>query len=408
MEEQYKFQGDNEEAVNNLLSSEILKTDENLEGAEGGADNQGVEQLKKISKNNIKKIEDEIQKINDDLDKYQRGDQTGIQDTLNEIKKILTQKYKNPIVAHASKNRIIGQINSTTNRKKLSEFKQKVTQEQNSDSRKEYSNTGEMNEAQFKSHDFVFLNIYPESSEKKDMRDVLSKSRFLRENYAQSESPYARDASTYVYDLDQVLKETGQVVAVLRDPVYPSGGKTTEERQKRIGMSPHRFVGSSREGEYKYAIGKTDSKDNTYIYQTRQNIFEGEDINNALSKNVLRGIYRILLVEQKQETNEFLMRLEKITQYQDKETQYQEIEKLTKMFQYPQLMVSGALTTKIAKEYLWQDEKPELYGAVAATMETNKENEKLKGEVTVQGGCNNQKNTPDRSNNEVKLINCNH
>jgi hypothetical protein len=307
-------------------------------------DKSSVEKLEDISKNNRELLKGKI----DGLDKALQG-KPGRNELLKNIQMfcntILPAYYKFPIVAHASKNKIDDRINSTANRQKASAFVRGLS---GNNKVSKLTNTNDMNTKHFNSHNFTFHNIYPNYKSEDYKNEVLKNTRFVKENYALPESEISSSAHTYFSDFEQLFTSDENTVVTLRDPVYPSGGKSVQESKKRIEKDGFVELLSSNQGEYKFKIG--DNKPNEY--KTRHNIFAGkEDIEYALSHNVLEGLLRLAVYS----TDENAEKLDKslgeaIEAYESylasktKETAKtldMKVDRIIKYFQYPQLLHSN-------------------------------------------------------------------
>lgn len=272
-------------------------------------------------------------------------------ETIGKVADEVARRYTEGSYAHASNRRIEGHILTANDRREIERYAMKVG---NSQREEKTNHTAGTNVDQFASHDFVFLNVYPKTNPQ-HLSETLKATRYLRETPELPTSPYAADAQSFVYGHAHFFgREDGRlVVATMRDPVYPAGGKDADDKVlARVGQGIGKYV-SHTQGEVRRTIGTL--RDD---YRTHENVFVGDDIPKALRKNVELGLYKayVGLSEQRKANpsdTEVQTSIDTLTQTikaatatADSPEKDRAIGQLVKMFQYPQLMVSGSVPTR--------------------------------------------------------------
>jgi hypothetical protein len=340
LEEKHVFAEDKETAARNLLSSSLLKKSDKEEQGESTE-----KDLMKLSEANLKRIGEDVEGLKKEIEVS--GTKLPIITLVTEFVKKLKSLYEDPVVSHASKSDITNQINSTANRKKLDAFAEKVKSVH--ESRTGLTNTSATNTNSFVSHDFTYLNVYPQISDKSARKEILKATRFLREDYTKKQSPIAKDAHSYLFGMDKLITSDKLAVLALRDPVHPSGGMTEGERKARVeNNNPLTKYLSAHDGGYKYTVGK--DKKRQYIYNTKDNLFVGNDIPFSLVKNVEMGIYRMFVCLEECDQKTLGKQLKDVVVDKEGIEQEKAIMQIVKWFQYPQLMISGSLSVKDVSE----------------------------------------------------------
>ncbi len=274
--------------------------------------------------------------------------------------------YEAPVFCHATARSARGFLYSTTLVTQMMTFAAKFGKSDIGEKQKA-SNTSLVNTAQFQTHDFVFLNVYPAFADETAKKKTLGATRFLRADYFGDPrtAPPAPGAKSFTFSRQHL----GNMIVLLRDPACPSGGKDEAEARKRINKPPPssevpaaasasssslpagkpsdnegRFIRHLRGaggGEYAYTVG---TKGREHVYRSREHVFYGEDVPQALVLNVAKGLYELKDGFAPEEWEKYKGELP-----MDKPAE------LIKYFQYPQALVPGSVVLpdkdKDAAEY---------------------------------------------------------
>jgi len=220
------------------------------------------------------------------------------------------------------------------------------------------SRTGSMNESFLSAHPFIFFNVAINVASAADHKGLFLASRYLYATVADRKNKkMADDASTYVLDYAFLKDRPSTLMMTLRDPVRPiedkpeivekfrtaletvfGGAFSSEIAGKQVDGGFRRFLtGGSSNGRFKAVIGNE-----PYSYYTYDNLFVNDDILPALSLNVEREIWRLMKNGSPAERVVILNKLREVLTLTGL-AQETAIIAITKLFQYPQLMVSGSV-----------------------------------------------------------------
>lgn len=340
-------QHDVEQAAETMLQSPLLNgVRDGLQGTTAR------ERLQNLSTTNLARYDREISEQKERLaDVFDKNHEK----MLRTIKKAVAEiehRYDGASYVHASNKRIEGHILTATDRGEIETYSAHLSGSQ----KKEKTNhTAEMNAGRFYSHDCVFFNVYADVRDE-HLRATLKSTRYLKQAPELTISNIAPEAQSFLYRANHLFGHGNErlLVATMRDPVYPAGGKNADEAvRKRVGQGVGTYL-SHEEGGFTRRVGDTVER-----YRTSENIFVGEDIPVAMKKNVELGIYRTLAslgelgkadkpesARAKEQAQAFFTDIRTLGNPDaPREARDAAMEALVKTFQYPQLMVVGAVQT---------------------------------------------------------------
>ncbi|MBX9400894.1 hypothetical protein K4L06_06180 [Lysobacter sp. BMK333-48F3] len=363
-----------------FLSSRMLQ-DHPANRARDATDLSPVERLQRISSHNLAEIRDEISVYRA---KFASDDRLRQYNPLIARAIASTQaRYEDGLASHASNTRINGAILPTSDRQDIQCFAQSLT----GDARRaaKVTHTSETNTQHLATHDFAFFNVYPRTNDQLKA-ELLSATRYLREKPEVSDSPVSASAQSFTFKLKDLTREPLTVVA-LRDPVYPAGGPTAAEARHRLegrdGLATYHGSDPAA-GSAKRMFGTE-----TDHYRTPHRLFTGSDAQQALTAHVQLGLYKSFYglhqagaqerhadPTQSREYRLFRLVADVSAERRESETaqecavrQDKAALSLTKLFQYPQLMVAGPVATQQAERFVptqAADDRQRPQGAPAA------------------------------------------
>jgi hypothetical protein len=337
----------------------------------------GEQKLDAISRQNLQGMRDEIRQL-----KAEFQADAGLRTYLPAVEKTreaVAERYSGAIVAHASNRHIEGQLLCTRDRQDI-----QATCATLSGSREKMdkaTNTAAMNTNHLDSHDFVFFNVYPKMGQELT-NSMLNSTRYLKTDPGLARSAIAPDAQSFVMGLDALAKP-GRVCAIaLRDPAYPCGGTDDDQARARLAGGSQHFgrdgvssVTSQSQCNFSRRFGAVEDR-----YNTSERVFSGKHIQEALAANVELGVLRAYKgLHQDQAAKpapttpdesplyRFQKTVHTATTVGASETPEQTEQRdkamlaLIKLYQYPQLMVSGPVQLQDAQVHqpkgavAWQD-----------------------------------------------------
>jgi hypothetical protein len=307
------------------------------------------EKLQMLSHNNLEAINRGIEdyRSNETIGKYSKIIDTFMAD--------VEKRYANGTATHATNNMVQGCIACTSDRKTIEEAAIELSGDRKASQK--LSHTAATNTNQLQTHDFVFFNVYPKTHEDLQKEQLLS-TRYLRENPEVKGSPMAANARSFTFPIDQLADKEGKLsIVALRDPVYPVGGTTKEDAQARMEKG-----GFSTYVDKAHSAGTAERKFGELVdrYDTHRNIFVGPDIEKALVANVQHGLYKTFdglhAAAEKNPSDErersFYTKLHSINEMAEGKDKDRAVNDVIKMYQYPQLLVSGSVPVKDAQLFL--------------------------------------------------------
>ncbi|MBN7135643.1 hypothetical protein A7A76_12925 [Lysobacter enzymogenes] len=343
---------DPEQDAKTLLASPMLAG--HPARAADGFDKLGsVGKLEAISRSNLQEMRDEIAKYKE------LHAANGMSDTFG--KKIdafvadVGERYAQGIASHASNRPIAGHILATSDREQIQEFAQALTN--NKSQPQSVSHTSEYNTRYLKSHDFAFFNVYPATNPEMQ-KQMLSATRYLCEKPEIAGSPIAKDAQSFSFNLPGLVNQTQDgaqrlTLLTLRDPVRPTHGGSEAEVKARM---------EGKEGLASYsggtpAMGTATRKFGTETdsYDSARRVFVKGDSLEALKANVELGLYKAAYGLSKGEKSvdptqnkdyKLYGMLNEATAPGEGAAKDRATMQLVKLFQYPQLMVSGPVSVQ--------------------------------------------------------------
>ncbi len=325
----------------NFLASPLLSGRTELLGP-GSA----REKLQSLSHNNL-------EAINAGIERYRGHETLGrYSAVIDKFMADVEQRYANGTATHATNNKVEGSIACTNDRKTIEAAAIELSGDRKASQK--LSHTAATNTNQLETHDFVFFNVYPKTHEDLQKEQLLS-TRYLRENPEVKGSPIAADARSFTFPIDQLADKDGKLsIVALRDPVYPVGGTATEDARKRMEHG-----GFSTYVDKAHGPGTAERKFGELVdrYETHRNLFVGADIEKALVANVQHGLYKTFdglhTAAQKngadQREEDFFRKLHGINEMPEGKDKDRATGDIIKMYQYPQLLVSGSVAVKDAQ-----------------------------------------------------------
>lgn len=329
----------------------------------------GGDQLDAISRHNLQGMRQEAMALRrefaaDPWLKERLGD-------VDRARDAVAERYRGGIVAHASNRHIEGQLLCTNDRGEIQDLAKELSGSKAKMDK--FSHTAPTNTAHLDSHDFVFFNVYPGAGTE-TRNAMLNGTRYFKTTPEDARSAVAADAQSFVFGLNK-FGGSGQVCALaLRDPVYPCGGTTGEDAHKRLGVGGLATVGSQEACQFNRKFGTVDDN-----YKTSERIFSSKNMHEALTLNVELGMLRTfkgLYEQQKTEpapldhTSTPLYRFQTMVgaaapaaSGADADKTDKAMVSLIKMYQYPQLLVSGPVQLQEAEVHQpkgatqWQDQQ---------------------------------------------------
>lgn len=317
----------------------------------------GEQKLDAISRHNLQGMREEIRQLKAE---FQHND--GLRPHLAAVDKArdaVAERYAGAIVAHASNRHIEGQLLCTRDRQDIQAAC--ATLSGSREKMDKASNTAAMNTNHLDSHDFVFFNVYPKMGQELTT-SMLNSTRYLKADPGVERSATAVQAQSFVMGLDDLAKP-GRVCAIaLRDPAYPCGGTDDEQARARLGGGSAHFgrdgvstLGSQDKCTFTRRFGAVEDR-----YHTSERVFSGKHMHEALSANVELGMLRAFKGLHQDQAGKpapaspddsplyrFQKTVHTATTPAANETPEQAGARdkamlaLIKLYQYPQLMVSG-------------------------------------------------------------------
>ena len=266
------------------------------------------------------------------------------------------KRYDGAKAVHATNNAIDGCISCTNDRKQFDELSVSLSGTKTASSK--LSHTSATNTSQLETHDFVFFNIYPQVDSSRCERELLVSTRYLREKPEIKDSPFAKDACSFTFAADTLTgRDDKLAIVALRDPVYPSGGTTPLDVEKRMS---HEGVATCTNGNPDVGTAHRRLGALPDVYRTHENLFVGADIKPALVENVERGLlktFKGLHLQDGEQRREdggayaFYRRLHDVVGMQDGYEKDKAILGVVKLYQYPQLLVTGSVPVRDAEVF---------------------------------------------------------
>ncbi|QWP75584.1 hypothetical protein J5226_18485 [Lysobacter sp. K5869] len=336
------------EIVNSDLFKDRVKTPVAPETA--------MDKMAQISSENLQRLRDQRDDYSKQLHAIPRGAQYA--ELAAKFHDIAAEKYRNGDATHATNTAVANNILCTSDRGHIRDFAASVSN--NKETGAKLTNTAETNTRLLKSHDYVFFNVYPDLYDDKK-NELRGSTRYLKSEPGMKDSKEAPDARSYSYTLPDLIKDAkGPVLIALRDPVYPAGGTTSgsEEISKRLGQ------GIAEAGNYTQSPGKAVRDIGTVkdVYESHQNFFVGKDAVEALALNAQVGVLKTFVGMRGLSNNDPNRYTDQELQFHGKvsgavngdvhkphddksQAAYRDDKTLEvlKMYQYPQLMVSGSV-----------------------------------------------------------------
>jgi hypothetical protein len=302
------------------------------------------ENLQALSRNNLEAVGRQIGEYKQDKDvaPYSK--------IIDMFTHEVAARYEHAGATHATNQAITGCISPTTDRQHIESLAIQLTGTKTSGPK--LTHTSATNTAQIQTHDFVFFNIYPQTGPEVQKEQLLS-TRYLLEKPEIKGSPYAADARSFTLPLDALAGRTDKLTVVaLRDPVYPAGGTSETDVRKRMeqpGIATCTRTSPEVGTAHRHLGALEDS------YRTHENVFVGEHIKPALIMNVELGLqktFKGLHMQDGPDNREsgqaynFFKRLDDTLKMTDGPAKDRAVMGVIKLYQYPQLLVSGAVSVQ--------------------------------------------------------------
>ncbi|BAV97082.1 hypothetical protein [Lysobacter enzymogenes] len=386
---------DPEQDAKTLLASPML-AGHPARSAEGFDKLSSVGKLEAISHSNLQEMRGEIARYKE------LHAANGLADTFG--KKIDTfvadvgERYAQGMASHASNRPIAGHILATSDREQVQDFAQALTN--NKSQPQSVSHTSEYNTRYLKSHDFAFFNVYPATNPEMQ-KQMLSSTRYLCEKPEIAGSAIAKDAQSFSFNLPGLVNQTQDgaqrlTLLTLRDPVRPTHGGSDDEVRARM---------EGKEGLASYgggtpAMGTATRKFGTETdsYDSARRVFVKGDSLEALKANVELGLYKAAYGLSKGEKSvdptqnkdyKLYGMLNEATALGESPAKDRATMQLVKLFQYPQLMVSGPVSVQGVEPFRpGQTQATQLTAETSApsvsatqTNQANQSNEQHKAQV---------------------------
>jgi hypothetical protein len=308
-----------------------------------------IEKLQTLSQNNLGAI-------NSGIESYRNSETIGnYSKIIDTFMADVEKRYANGTATHATNNMVQGCIACTSDRKTIEEAAIELSGDRKASQK--LSHTAATNTNQLQTHDFVFFNVYPKTHDDLQ-KDQLLSTRYLRENPEVKGSPMAAEARSFTFPIGDLADKEGKLsIVALRDPVYPVGGTTREDAQKRMEQG-----GFSTYVDKAHSAGTAERKFGELVdrYDTHRNLFVGPDIEKALVANVRHGLYKTFdglhTAAEKNPSDDrersFYAKLHSINEMTEGKDKDRAVSDVIKMYQYPQLLVSGSVPVKDAQLFL--------------------------------------------------------
>lgn len=347
---------DQEQDARTLLASPML-AGHPARGEQGFDALTAVGKLEAISSSNLKQMREEIDGYKEKLAGAGMSDSYGKK--IDAFVADVGERYQRGMASHASNRAISGHILATSDRLAVQDFAKALTN--NNSQADSVSHTSEYNTRYLKSHDFAFFNVYPATNPQMQ-KQMLSSTRYLCETPEVTGSPIAKDAQSFSFNLPRLVNESSGgaqrlSLLTLRDPVRPTHGGNIDEVKKRMegsdGLASY-AEGSPAPGTFSRKFGtETDS------YDSARRVFVKGDSLEALKANVELGLYKAAygLKDEKSvdptqsKSYKLYGMLNEATAPGDGPGKDRAAMQLVKLFQYPQLMVSGPVSTQGAEVF---------------------------------------------------------
>ena len=285
------------------------------------------------------------------------------------------KRYGGGLATHATNGDISGHILPTADRHAIQDFAKSLTGDASRAAK--VTHTSETNTQHLATHDYAFFNVYPQTNDALKSQ-MLGATRYLRETPEVASSAMAAKAQSFTFGLGEFTGPERLSVITLRDPVYPAGGTTSAEAKKRMEGAD----GFATYGGAEPSAGQAKRRFGTEVdeYDTASRLFTGQDAREALTKNVHLGLYKTFYglrkeceadpssVEKQEKERRFFDRVKDAVEgpreikdnsgssrtesaKECAERQDKAALGLIKLYQYPQLMVSGPVDVSRAEKF---------------------------------------------------------
>lgn len=243
------------------------------------------EQLTAISAKNLEGLASE-------LDKYQKlfaaDPKLATYDKLvGAASEDVWKRYGGGLATHATNGDIASHILPTADRHAIQGFAKGLTGDTTRAAK--VTHTSDTNTQHLATHDYAFFNVYPQTNDALK-REMLGATRYLRETPEVASSAMAAKAQSFTFGLGDFTAPERLSVMTLRDPVYPAGGTTAADAGKRMEGAD----GFATYGGAEPSAGKAKRHFGTEVdeYETSSRLFAGQDAKKALTMNVHVGLYK--------------------------------------------------------------------------------------------------------------------
>lgn len=285
------------------------------------------------------------------------------------------KRYGGGLATHATNGDISGHILPTADRHAIQNFAKGLTGDVSHPAK--VTHTSVTNTQHLATHDYAFFNVYPQTNDALKS-EMLGATRYLRNTPEDASSAMAAKAQSFTFGLGEFTGPERLSVITLRDPVYPAGGTTAADARKRMEGAD----GFASYGGAEPAAGKAKRQFGTEVdeYDTGSRLFTGEHTREALTKNVHLGLYKTFYglrkdveadpssVEKQDKERRFFDRVKDAVEgprelrddsgssrtesaKECSERQDKAALALIKLYQYPQLMVSGPVDISRAEKF---------------------------------------------------------
>lgn len=331
------------------------------------------EQLGAISANNLAGL-------NLEIDKYQRlfaqdPKMKEYDEWTLRVAKNVEGRYGGGLATHATNGDIARHILPTADRHAIQDFAKGLTGDASRAAK--VTHTSETNTQHLATHDYAFFNVYPQTNDALK-REMLGATRYLRETPEVASSTMAAKAQSFIFGLGDFTAPERLSVMTLRDPVYPAGGTTAEDARRRMQGAD----GFASYGGAEPSAGRAKRHFGTEVdeYNTASRLFVGQDAHAALTKNFQLGLYKTFYglrkdvetdpgsIEKQDKERKFFDRVKDVlegpreirkdgqtprmeTVLECEDRQDRAALALIKLYQYPQLMVSGPVDISRAEKF---------------------------------------------------------
>lgn len=243
------------------------------------------EQLTAISAKNLEGLASE-------LDKYQKlfaaDPKLATYDKLvGAASEDVWKRYGGGLATHATNGDIASHILPTADRHAIQGFAKGLTGDTSRAAK--VTHTSDTNTQHLATHDYAFFNVYPQTNDALK-REMLGATRYLRETPEVASSAMAAKAQSFTFGLGDFTAPERLSVMTLRDPVYPAGGTTAADARKRMEGAD----GFATYGGAEPSAGKAKRHFGAEVdeYETSSRLFAGQDAKKALTMNVHVGLYK--------------------------------------------------------------------------------------------------------------------